>query len=87
MQEKPQILFLQETECNSIVLERIAAKAWPGGLTTSVDVDGVSGGLTFICDAHTIMLNNIHANKNFIQANFHIIGTNIHELLTNVYFT
>jgi len=27
MQEKPNILFLQETKCNSTVLEKIAAKA------------------------------------------------------------
>lgn len=27
MQEKPSILFLQETKCNSTVLEKIAAKA------------------------------------------------------------
>lgn len=32
------------------------------------------------------MLNNIHANENFIQAIFHIIGTNTYGHLTNVYF-
>lgn len=86
MLEKPQILFLQETKCNSNTLERIAAKTWPGGLVTAVDANGVSGGLEIIWDARTIMLNNIHANKNFIQAIFHIIGTNIYGHLTNVCF-
>lgn len=46
----------------------------------------MSEGLAIICDTHSIMLNNIHANKNFIQETFNIIGTNIHGHLTNVYF-
>jgi len=50
MQEKPQILFLQETKCNSSDLERIAAKVWRGGLTTIVDVYGESGGLEILWD-------------------------------------
>eukprot|EP00253_Pinus_taeda_P023692 PITA_23692 len=86
MQEKPQILFLQETKCNSSALERIAAKVLPGGLTATVDADGASRSLAILWDAQAIRLNNIHANKNFIQEIFHIIGTNIHGLLTNVYF-
>ena len=86
MQEKPTILFLQETKCNSLVLEKIAAKAWPGGLVTAVDAQGASGGLAVLWDARVIQLDNIHANKNFIQAIFHIIGTNTHGHMTNVYF-
>lgn len=86
MQEKSNILFLQETKCNSTVLEKIAAKAWPGGLVIVVDAQGASGGLEVLWDAWVIQLNNIHANKNFIQAIFHIIGTNTHGHMTNVYF-
>lgn len=85
MQEKPNILFLQETKCNSTVLEKIAAKAWPGGLVTAVDAQGAWGGLAVLWDARVIQLDSIHANKNFIQAIFHIIGTNIHGHMTNVY--
>jgi len=40
MEEKPTTLFLQETKCNSTLLEKIAAKAWPGGLVTAVDSQG-----------------------------------------------
>lgn len=86
MQEKPQILFLQETKCNSTVLEKIAAKAWLGGMVTVVDAQGASGGLVILWDARTILLKNIHVNKNFIQAIFHINGTNIYGHMTNVYF-
>lgn len=50
MQEKPQILLLQETKCNSIVLEKMAEKAWPGGMVTIVDAQGASGGLPILLD-------------------------------------
>eukprot|EP00253_Pinus_taeda_P029733 PITA_29733 len=85
-QEKPQIIFLQETKCKSISLDRIATKVWPGSLATTVDSYGASGGLAIIWDARTIELNNIHANKHFLQATFHITGTNIHGHITNLYF-
>lgn len=51
MQEKPSILFLQETKCSSKILERVATKAWPGGLVTAVDAEGASGGLEILWDA------------------------------------
>jgi len=86
MEEKAAVLFLQETKCNSIVLEKIAAKAWPGGIVAAVDAQGTSGGLAVLWDARKIQMTNIHANKNFIQAIFHIIGTNIYGHITNVYF-
>ena len=70
MEEKPAILFLQETKCNSTVLEKIVAKAWPGGLVTAVDAQGASGGLAVLSDARMIQLVNIHANKNFIKLSF-----------------
>lgn len=86
MEEKPTILFLQETKCNQVRLEKIAAKAWPRGLVTAVDAQGALGGLAILWDARLIQLGNIHANKNFIQAIFHLIGTNISGHITNVYF-
>lgn len=86
MQEKPQIIFIQETKCNSNALERIAEKAWPGGLNVAVDANGASGGLAVLWDARSISLSNIHANRNFIQAIFHITVTNTYGHLTNVYF-
>jgi len=86
MEEKPSILFLQETKCSLNFLEKAAAKAWPGGQVIAVDAQGASGGLAILWDARKIQLNNIHANKNFIQAIFHLLGTNIYGHLTNVYF-
>eukprot|EP00253_Pinus_taeda_P012138 PITA_12138 len=86
MEEHPTILFLQETKCNLTILEKIAAKAWPGGQVTAGDAQGASGGLAILWDAGKIQLQNLHANKNFIQAIFHLLGTNIYGHITNVYF-
>lgn len=85
-QENPQVLFLQETKCNSNVLDRLATKIWPGSLNAAVDADGASGGLAILWDSRAINLRNIHAHRNFLQASIHITGTNLHGLLTNVYF-
>lgn len=85
-QENPQSLFLQDTKCDSNILDRLAAKFWPGNHNVVVEADGASGGLAIIWDSRAIVLNNFHAHRNFLQANFHIIGTNQHGLLTNVYF-
>lgn len=85
-QENPQVLFLQETKCDSNALDRLTAKFWPRSQNIAVDADGASGGLAIIWDSRAIVLNNFHAHRNFLQATFHIIGTNQHGLLTNVYF-
>lgn len=86
MQEKPTILFVQETKCSLTFLEKSVAKAWPGAQVTAVEAQGASGGLAILWDASKIQLQNIHANKYFIQAIFHILGTNTYGHLTNVYF-
>ena len=86
MEEKPTILFVQETKCSLTFLEKSVAKAWPGAQVTAVESQGASGGLAILWDASKIQLQNIHANKYFIQAIFHILGTNTYGHLTNVYF-
>lgn len=48
MQEKPSILFMQETKCNPTILEKIVAKAWLGGIVTMIDAHGASGGLAIL---------------------------------------
>ena len=85
-QEKPQILFLQETKCNSSVLGTLLAKAWPGSRSIAVDASGFSGGLAIIWEPQSISLMDYHASHNLIPATFHLVGTNIHGHLSNVYF-
>ena len=84
--ERPQILFLQETRCNSIALGTILTKAWPGCQLVAVDGSGSSRGLTIVWDSQSISLANYHVVHNLIQATFHFIGTNIHGHLSNVFF-
>lgn len=84
--KNPQILFLQETKCNSTTLDQILAKAWPGSKEEAVEARGASGGLAIVWDDRAITLTNIRASKHFIQAKFHLTGTNVHGHLTNVYF-
>ena len=84
--EKPNILFLQETKCNSEILGTILSKAWPSCSSVAVDASGSSGGLAIAWDTLTIDLSDFHAGHHLIQAIFHPIGTNIQGHLSNVYF-
>eukprot|EP00253_Pinus_taeda_P005441 PITA_05441 len=85
-QENPQVLFLQETKCDSKVLDRLANKFWPGSHNIVVDANGSSVGIAILWDSRAMEFTNFHAHRNFLQATFHILGTNQYGLLTNVYF-
>lgn len=84
--EKPQICFLQETECNSTTLKMILSKAWPGCQSVAVDASDASGGLAIAWNSQPLTVSYFHASHNLIQATFRILGTNIHGNLWNVYF-
>eukprot|EP00253_Pinus_taeda_P011971 PITA_11971 len=85
-QEKPSLVFVQETKGNNVVLEKILKKVWTGCRLVSVDASGTSGGLAILWNPQILSLQDFHASHFFIQTTFHLIGTNIHGLLTNVYF-
>ena len=84
--ERPHLLFLQETKCNSQTLGSILTKAWPGSRSVVVDASGFSSGLAIAWDTQSLQVGDFHASHNLIQATFHPIGTNIHGHLSNVYF-
>jgi len=86
MQEKPAIVFLQETKSSSAVIDSISNKIWARCNSTSVDASGASGGLAILWNPQIVSLDNFHATHHIIQATFHLIGTNIHGHITNVYF-
>eukprot|EP00253_Pinus_taeda_P006105 PITA_06105 len=86
MQEKPAIVFLQETKCSSTTIDRFSNKAWAGSSSISVDASGASGGLSILWNPQIVSLDNFHAMQHLIQATFHLVGTQIHGHLTNVYF-
>jgi len=85
-QEKPTIVFLQETKSNSTILEKILRKIWVGCSSVTVDASGASGGLAIIWNPQLLTLQDFHASHFFIQATFHLTGTDIHSHLSNVYF-
>lgn len=85
-QDRPSIIYLQETKCSSTVLEKILNKAWPRCKLVLVDASGASGGLAIIWNPKELYLQDFHASHFFIQSTFHIIGTNSHGHLSNVYF-
>jgi len=85
-QEKPSLVFLQETKCDNTALERILNKVWSSSHSVSVDASGASGGLAILWDPQVLTLQDFHAAHFLIQASFHLIGTNIHRHLSNVYF-
>ena len=84
--EKPQLLFLQETKCNSQMLGSILSKAWPSSRSIAMDASSSFGRLAVAWDTQSLLVNDFHATHNLIQATFHPIGTNIHGHLSNVYF-
>ena len=43
-QEKPDILFLQETKCNSELMEKIRDRIWKGSRAMALDAVGMDGG-------------------------------------------
>jgi len=85
-QEKPTLVFLQETKSNNTVIERILNEVWSGSCSVLVDASGASGGLAILWNPQVLNLQDIHASHILIQATFHLIGTNIHGHLSNVYF-
>ena len=65
-EEKPQILFLQETKCNSRMLGSILSKAWPSSSSVAVDASGFSGGLAIAWDTQSMMLTDFQDRKSVV---------------------
>jgi len=85
-QEKPSIVFLQETKSSTTAMEKTRNKIWAGNNSISVDASGALGGLAILWNPQILSLYDFHATHFLIQASFHLIGTNIHGHLSNVYF-
>ena len=46
-QEKPDILFFQETKCSFETMQKIGKKIWKGSKVMASDADGSKGGWPF----------------------------------------
>lgn len=65
-QERPQLLFLEETKCNNSALGNILSKAWLGCHSIAVDAYGFLRGLDIIWEMQMISLIDYHASHNLI---------------------
>ena len=68
MQEKPDILFLQETKCNLEGLEKIKNKIWKGCQLMALVVVGQVGGIEILWQAREVELSGWRANKYSLMA-------------------
>jgi exonuclease III len=83
--EKPSIMMIQETKCNSITMEKLATKCWKGCNAIAVDVEGASGGLAILWNPNEIFLSHFFTTRHTISAKFQPIGSEQTGYITNVY--
>ena len=86
-QEKPDVLFLQETKCNSEVMEKWGHKIWKGSRVMVIDASGMPRGLAILWNPNSICLSEWRANHFSLITNFTILETGAKGTLVNVYGT
>lgn len=83
--EKPTILFLQETKCNSEDLESYSRRLWKGASTMVMDVVGATSGIGVLWNPNMVSLSNFVAYRNTLSTRFHVLGTSVRGVLSNIY--
>lgn len=83
--EKPAIVFLQETKCESEEMIKITKRAWKGARVVTREAEGVAGGLALLWNPNLVCLNSLCATHFSIFGRFQILGTKIKGVVTNVY--
>jgi exonuclease III len=61
MEEKPDILFLQETKCASTIAEALFARCWRHNECIFNDSNGVAGGIVILWNPTTITLDGFYS--------------------------
>ena len=84
-EEKPLVIFIQETKCSEESFKSIASKIWKNCEASAIDASGTAGGIGIIWNPSGLSLTNFMATKFSIFVEFHILGTNSKGFLTNVY--
>ena len=84
-EEKPLVIFIQETKCSEESFKSIASKIWKNCEASTIDASGTVGGIGIIWNPSGLSLTNFMATKFSISVEFHILGTNSKGFLTNVY--
>ena len=81
------ILFLQETKCNSETMEKIREKIWKGSKYVALDAIGMPRGCVILWNPNTVDITEWHATKFFLIASFRHLSSGSKGLLMNIYGT
>jgi len=84
-EEKPLVIFIQETKCSEESFKSIASKIWKNCEASTIDASSPAGGIGIIWNPLGLSITNFMATKFSISVEFHILGTNSKGFLTNVY--
>ena len=85
MQEKTDILFLQEMTCSFEGLEKIRNKIWKGCQLMALDAMGQEGGIAILWQPEVVEISDWHANKFSLMAEFHLLDSDVRGSMGNVY--
>ena len=84
-QEKPGILFLQETKCSFETMQKIGQKIWKGSKVMALDTDSSKGRMTILWKPREVDLLERRAGHFSLLAEFQILGTEIRGTIVNIY--
>ena len=85
MQEKPDLVFLQETKCTNQKLDEVGKHLDRHLEYLAVEGSGMSGGLATFWTPKTLHLLNAKATKTFLALEMQVIGEKGTFMFTNVY--
>ena len=83
--EKPGIIFLQETKCSEDELKIIGEKVWRGSEAIVVDAKGMTREIRILWNPREVFLSDFMAMQLSLLEAFHILGTSTQGILTNIY--
>ena len=84
-EEKPLVIFIQETKCSEESFKYVEKNIWKDSEAWTIDSLGVDGFIGIIWNPLVLSLTNFMATRFSISTEFHILGTNSKGFLTNVY--
>ena len=84
-QEKPDILFLQETKCSYETMQKIGQKIWLGSKVMALDVDGMKGGMDILWKSREVDLLGWRVSHFSLATDFQILGTEMRRTIVNIY--
>ena len=84
-QEKPDVIFSQETKCSSEVMEKLGHKIWKGSKVMAIDAARMEGGLAILWQPNSIDLSKWRYNNFSLTAKFKSLDSGTKGTLVNVY--